>query len=142
MLQLEQREPARLVGPAELDRGALGERAEEPRVALARVAHFGVGGELLQAVLANGLQKGVARLDLGVITVAPHETLVEQRRHEIHRVADVPDERLGGLQAEAVGEDGDAPKCHLFGWGEQVVAPVDCRAQRAMTGRGVARAVG
>ena len=118
------------IGTVRLDCGALGQRTEEPRVALAYVPQLGVGGELLQAVLANRLQEVVARLGLGVIAVAPNETLVEQRPHEIHRVANVPDQRLGSLQAKAIGEDGHASKCHLWLAQETTLEPGQQGGQR------------
>jgi hypothetical protein len=69
--------------------------------------------------------------------VAPHEQALGDE--PVERVDVGPGDRLRCLHGGAAGEDREAREARLFVVAEQVVAPVDCRAQRLLAGGRVAR---
>ena len=122
----------------------------------------------LQPVLADRLQHREAGLAVDALRLA-QQALVDQRRDEIERseltsrgrgVASggrhsatasarlpssdprPPPHRLGRLEREAAGEDGQPAKERLLVRRQQVVAPGDGVAHRPLAGRQVARAAG
>ena len=133
---------ARAVGP-------LVERAARPprrtpgssRGGGPRGSKLTVLGQLLQAVLAERLQQPVP--PLAALAVRSSSTctsdLSTSETQQIERASSSPSihcaTRLGGLQGEAAGEDGQAAQQRLLRLGEQVVAPVDGAAQGLLAGQ-------
>ncbi len=102
-------------------------------------------GELLQGVLADGLQHPEPGLAVGA-RLPMEQAPVDQRREgredvELRAVAR-PADRLRRLQRTAAGEDGQAAEEDPLLFGEQVVAPGDGVAQGAQPRRLVARPAG
>ena len=113
-------------------------------MAVARGRRLAGLGQLLLGVLADRLEQAVARLAAGA--VGDDERLLDQRRDEIEDRLGL--ERvgggygLGGIEREAAREDGQPAQQRPLGLGEEVVAPVDQRAQRLLAAQRGARAAG
>ena len=100
--------------------------------------------ELLAGVLADRLEHPEARLAVGVLAEAQQQALLDERVEVFEGVARavrVADGR-GRLEPEAADEHGQAPKQRLLALEQQVVAPGDRVAQRALALVGVQRAAG
>ena len=107
--------------------GALGKREIVPGVTAVDVRAAVIGVELLQRVLADGLEHQQA--GVGARAVAAHELLVDQPFECIEVGAGHP---LGRLDRRASSEDGEAPERLCLGLAEEPVAPIDRGAQRAL----------
>ena len=96
--------------------------------------------QALERVRADRLQHREARLAVGLFLLA-EQAVVDQRREPGEDVLAAAD-GLGGVERAAAGEDGEAREERLLVRAEQVVAPVDRRAERLLAGGQVARAAG
>ena len=106
------------------------------------------------ALVERFLLTGVAQLEAGVLPhrlVQPvagdasdvlfrHQRLVDQRRQHVQglagRLVAVRTDRLDVLQGEPAREHAQAPQQRLLAAGQQIVAPVDGRAQRLLARQG------
>jgi hypothetical protein len=93
--------------------------------------------EACEAVLAHRLQQPVARLALLLAHV--HEGLLHEAAEQRERVArsrPVGAHRLDGLERERTAEHAQLGQQRPLGGSEQVIAPVEQRAQRAVAWHG------
>ena len=109
------------------------ERDEEVvlRVPSAKRTLFALGSQLLCCELTDRLEHPVTRT---LVLTPPDETLVEQR---LQRVGVTVAHGLRGLECAAAGEHGERAEKTLLLRLEQVVRPLDRRAQRLLTRIGV-----
>ena len=107
---------------------ALGKVEEPAQVGVADRVGFSRGVELLVAVLAQGLQDGIAHLTVRV-DLHHRERLVDEPAEEVeHELAGQsvgPADRLACVEIEAAREDAEPAEEHPLRLSEQVVAPVD-----------------
>src|SRR5215204_2311936 len=91
--------------------------------------------ETLECKLADGFEHAVARRRSGVVD--PDQTLVDQRREPIQdtKVTIGARHRLRRSERPTAHKDPESPKEALLLWREQVVAPGDGVAQRALASR-------
>ena len=111
------------------------------------ITHRLVLAALAQAVLrvvAHGLEQ--AEAGLVALRLGHDEVLVGQRGQQVQHLAAVDAvaaaHMLGGLECPAAGEHRGTPQHRLLGIAQQLVAPVDQRAQRAVTRQCRARPAG
>ena len=144
VLLVEAIEPERLVGARELGLGrqhqlevALGvPPAQRPRARPAPRA--------LERVLPDRLEQPEARLAVGAVRL-PDEALVDERGEALEHLAEVhlvAADGVGDLERAAAREDAEPREQGLLGRLEQVVAPVDRVAERALPRRQVVGAAG
>ena len=100
------------------------------------VVRLRVGGELLERVVADGVEHREARL---AALAAVDEAVVDERRQPVEEARHAAD-HLRVLERPAADEDREPREQPLLVLGEQRVAPVDRRAQRLLARRRVARA--
>ena len=100
--------------------------AREPGRRVSRV------GEALLGVVADRLEHAEARLSAGLLghEQRPVDQVAEQVDHVIGRDRATADDGLGCLERAAAAEHREAREAPALRHGEQVVAPVDQRAQR------------
>ena len=96
--------------------------------------------EAFERVGADRLEHREARLAVGLFLLAEH-VAVDQRREARQEVVAAAD-GLGGVERAAAVEDGEAREERLLVGAEQVVAPVDRRAERLLARGQVAWAAG
>ncbi len=118
------------VALAPVARDLLGDREEVLRVPAPDLLRLAAGFEALEGVGADRLQHREARLAVGLFLLAEH-VVVDQRR-EAGQETLVTADGLGGGERAAAGEDGEAREECLLVRAEQVVAPVDRRAERLL----------
>ena len=116
----------------ERELGGLREREEELGVPQAHVVRLSRTLELLDGELADRLQHREA------LVRVPQEALIDERLERVHVG---PGNLLGRLQRAASGEDGETCEEALLRRGEQLVRPLDRRAQRLLSGIEVAAAL-
>ena len=132
--------------PVDVGLGALifldpvGEREEVLGVSSPDLVGLAACLESLERVRADRLEHREARLAVGLLLLA-EQAVVDQRRQARQEPVAAAD-RLGGLERAAADEDGEAREQRLLVGAEQLVAPVDRRAQRLLALGQVARAAG
>jgi hypothetical protein len=117
--------------------GGLGEGQEMVGVPLPRGADLAALIESLAGVLSDRLEQLVARRARPLPhhhQGAIHEA-GEQVEDLVGREPLIGADGLGGLEGPAAGEDREASEQHLLRLRQEVVAPVDGRAQRTMAGQ-------
>ena len=103
----------------------------------AEVVELAVRLEPFERVLPDRLEQAEARLAVGAVGLAD-EALVDERREALEHLAQVrlvAADGVGDLQRAAAGEDSEPRQQSLLGRLEQVVAPVDRIAERALPRR-------
>ena len=129
-LECEPGQPASLAGPAELWLGAFGDGREVPRVLGLRPLVFAGVDEPLVGVVAQGLEHAKA---ITVDVVGDDQGMVDQLREHVEDLrlvnAGAGADVLGGLEAPAAAEHRQPAKQHAFRLFQQLVAPVDGRAE-------------
>ena len=102
------------------------------------------GHEFLERVGARCFQESVARGLRGEF--GNHERLVDERSEHVEKVELVEPiiatDRDGGLHREPIDEDANALKESFFAIVEEIVAPVDQRAQRLLSWQRIAASAG
>ena len=130
-LDLGKRRPG--ADPARARLHLIRERGEVLRVALPDRLALGVVFKPLRRVLADRLEHREARLAI-LAGLAPEQAVVHERGEPLERRVDRADLGDGGQRA-AAREHRQLSQQRLVGSGEQVVAPVDRRPQRALCAR-------
>ena len=115
---------------------ALGHGQKEAVVALADGLLVAGGREALGGVGADRLEHHQSRRPVGVL--AAHEQALGDQA--VERVKTGGGDRFGGLHRRAAGEHREPGEAGLLGVAEQVVAPVDGRAQCLLARRCIAGA--
>ena len=117
--------------------GLLGELGEVPQVGPPRRFLLGGPGQPLLRVVADGGQQVVARAAVRLLRA--QQRLFGQPGQQVEDVpagdAAARRDPFGGGQGEAAGKDREPPEHRALVRGEQVVAPVEGRAQRLMAAR-------
>jgi hypothetical protein len=132
VLGLEPGEPGALIRPGQLRLSALGEPDEVERM---QVAPRVIGGRQLARVLADQIEEPVA------VARTPHHARVDERGEVVDRRPLTADGEPS-LAGEAAVEDRQAAQEVLRVGIEQLVAPVERRAHRALARGLVARSAG
>ena len=144
VLLVEAHEPERLVRAGELRLGGQHELEVALGVPPAQLLELALGLETFERILTDRLEQTEARLAVGAVRLAD-EALVDERGEtlehlpEVHLVAA---DGVGDLQRATAREDTEPRQQGLLGRLEQVVAPVDRVAERALPCRQVVRAAG
>ena len=100
-------------------------------------ARVAVGGQQLRGVLAQALEED--ELGHAALGRPAHEALVQQRAHDVQHVGvPVAAHLLGGVQRPRADEGREPAEQRALVLGEQVVAPLEGGAQRAVAGGRVA----
>ena len=144
VVALDDAQPAALVRPGQLRRGALDEGEEERLVAALDLGLLAALGEVLGGELVDRVELAEAADAFDLLGL--DEALVGQRHDPVeHVAADLvgrPADRLGRLDVEAAGERGQPPQEPPLALAQQVVAPGDRAAQRLLALGQVARSRG
>jgi hypothetical protein len=136
-------EPGAPLAGGEVRLGGRDLGGEVAGVAALELGGLAAGAQALGGVLAHQLEQQVA--GRAVLLAHHHQRAVDQAAEHVEQgpgLARVGAHRLGGVEGEAAAEHRQPGEERLLLAGEQVVAPVDGRAQRAVAGDGVARAGG
>jgi hypothetical protein len=133
VLDLEQDDELVLLRAAESLVDVLGKRAEVVGVAAAQIIGFAPSLELVDRVLPDRLEHRDA------VPKPPYEALVEQR---LERVEVGGTDIFGCLERAAAGENRQTREQLLLVVRQELVAPLDRRAQRPLALRQVTRARG
>ncbi len=143
VLLFEAVEPCLLIGAGKMRPGLLGDAREIGEMPVAPAASVGVRLLLLR-ILAHGLEHPEAARAARLLDL--HEALVGERGHEVERLplfdALAAADLDGGDHRRAPGEDGEPAEERALVFVEEVVAPVDQRAQRLVPRQRGARASG
>ena len=114
--------------------GSLGERRHPPRQRLGKCVELAIGTGLLAPELEDRFEH--AETHIRIVTERPYEAVVHEGGHTVQHVdadrAGCRRDDLGVLQPEPAGENGQPAKKPAIGLIEQLVAPVDRAAQRAL----------
>src|SRR5919202_1729715 len=116
MIALQAGEPSECLGPVQLWLRHLGERHIEVGMQVSDVLCLPAAVEVLQSILADGLQHAEAGLASQTLLLS-QEALVNQRRQsleDVDRRFAPPADRLGRFQRATTREDGESPEQGLL----------------------------